>query len=328
MEIPRNLDFVLKWRGNGTTRRWALPVAGVLLIGAVVVLLVVTKASHEFPTSLNYSVERQIDNAKDWTVEHWRPTTISFRDAVLEVMVPIRDFLLWVPWWLFIGVVSLVAWRISGLNVALISAGGLFFIGITELWDLAMRTLAVVGTAAFISVAIAIPVGIVMAKSDLVEGVIRPILDLMQTMPTFVYLIPVILLLGVGMVPAMLATMVYATPPAMRLTNLGIRLVPPEVKEAARAFGTTPWQMLVKVELPLARPTIMAGVNQTIMMALAMVVIASLVGAPGLGIEILEGVQDLRTGQGLMAGLGIVVMAVIIDRISQGFAKGQHQSTQ
>ena len=324
MDIPVNLDIVTKLRGNAVVRRWSLPVAGVLLVGVVVGMLV-TEASHEFPSSLSYSVEREIDKAKDWTVEHFRPTTISFRDALLEVMVPVRNFLLWIPWWLFIAVVSLVAWRISGLTVALISTGGLLFIGVTELWDLAMKTLAVVGTATFISVAIAIPVGIVMAKNDLVAGVIRPILDLMQTMPTFVYLIPVILLLGVGMVPAMLATMVYATPPAMRLTNLGIRLVPPELKEPARAFGTTPWQMLIKVELPLARPTIMAGVNQTIMMALAMVVIASLVGAPGLGIEILAGVQDLRTGQGLMAGLGIVVLAVIIDRISQGFAKGQHQ---
>ena len=326
MEIPRNLDFVLKWGGNGTTRRWALPVAGVFLIGAVVAL-VVTEASHEFPSSLSYSVERQIDKATDWMVAHWRPTTISFRDVVLDVMLPIEDFLLWVPWWLFIGVVSLLAWRISGLNLALISAGGLLFLGVTEVWDEAMSTLAVVGTATVISVAIAIPVGIVMAKSDLVEGVIRPILDLMQTMPSFVYLIPAILFLGLGLVPAMLATMVYATPPAMRLTNLGIRLVPSELKEAARAFGTTPWQMLIKVELPLARPTIMAGINQTIMMALAMVVIASLVGSRGLGSDILAGVAQLETGRGLMAGLGIVMLAVVIDRISQSFAKGQHQDT-
>ena len=166
-----------------------------------------------------------------------------------------------------------------------------------------------------------------MAKNDLVAGVIRPILDLMQTMPSFVYLIPAILFLGLGMVPAMLATMVYATPPAMRLTNLGIRLVPPELKEAARAFGTTPWQMLIKVELPLARPTIMAGVNQTIMMALAMVVIASLVGSRGLGRDILAGIAQLETGRGLMAGLGIVVLAVIIDRISQGFAKAHQEAS-
>jgi len=324
MAITPNLDVVLKWSGNGVVRRWALPVVGVLLIGAVVGLLV-TQASHEFPSSLSYSVERQIDRATDWMVVHWRPTTISFRNVVLDVMLPIEDFLLWVPWWLFIGVVSLLAWRISGLNVALISAGGLLFIGITEVWDEAMSTLAVVGTATFISVAIAIPVGIVMAKNDLVAGVIRPILDLMQTMPSFVYLIPAILFLGLGMVPAMLATMVYATPPAMRLTNLGIRLVPPELKEAARAFGTTPWQMLIKVELPLARPTIMAGVNQTIMMALAMVVIASLVGSRGLGRDILAGIAQLETGRGVMAGLGIVMLAIVIDRISQGLAKGQHQ---
>ena len=324
MDIPRSMDDVLKLGGNGTVRRRALPVAGVLLIGVVVALLV-TEASHEFPSAVSYSVEQQIDKATDWMVAHWRPTTISFRDFVLDVMLPIEDFLLWVPWWLFIAVVSLLAWRISGVNLALISVGGLLFIGITEVWDEAMSTLAVVGTATVISVVIAIPVGIVMAKNDMVAGVIRPILDLMQTMPSFVYLIPAILFLGLGLVPAMLATMVYATPPAMRLTNLGIRLVPPELKEAARSFGTTPWQMLIKVELPLARPTIMAGVNQTIMMALAMVVIASLVGSRGLGKDILAGIAQLETGRGLMAGLGIVVLAIIIDRISQGFAKGQHQ---
>ncbi len=324
MDIPRSMDDVLKLGGNGTVRRRALPVAGVLLIGVVVALLV-TEASHEFPSAVSYSVDRQIDKATDWMVAHWRPTTISFRDFVLDVMLPIEDFLLWVPWWLFIAVVSLLAWRISGVNLALISVGGLLFIGITEVWDEAMSTLAVVGTATVISVVIAIPVGIVMAKNDMVAGVIRPILDLMQTMPSFVYLIPAILFLGLGLVPAMLATMVYATPPAMRLTNLGIRLVPPELKEAARSFGTTPWQMLIKVELPLARPTIMAGVNQTIMMALAMVVVASLVGSRGLGKDILAGIAQLETGRGLMAGLGIVVLAIIIDRISQGFAKGQHQ---
>ena len=326
MEIPLKLDVALKWGGNGTVRRWALPMAGVLLIGGVVALLV-TGGSQEFPSSLSYSVDKQIDKATDWMVAHWRPTTISFRDVVLDVMLPIEKFLLWIPWWLFIAVVSLLAWRINGLKLALLSAGGLLFLGVTEVWDEAMSTLAVVGTATFISVVIAIPVGIVMAKNDVVEGVIRPILDLMQTMPSFVYLIPAILFLGLGLVPAMLATMVYATPPAMRLTNLGIRLVPPELREAALAFGTTPWQMLIKVELPLARPTIMAGVNQTIMMALAMVVIASLVGSRGLGSDILAGVAQLETGRGLMAGLGIVMLAIIIDRISQSFAKGQHQGT-
>ena len=171
MDIPRNLD-ALKWRGNGTARRWALPVVGVLVIGAVAGLLM-TEASHEFPSSLSYTVERQIDKATDWMVVHWRPTTISFRDVVLDVMLPIEDFLLWVPWWLFIAVVSLVSWRVSGWNLALISLGGLLFVGVTEVWDEAMSTLAVVGTATFISVAIAIPVGIVMAKNDLVAAVIR-----------------------------------------------------------------------------------------------------------------------------------------------------------
>ena len=326
MDIPRRLDDALRLGSNDTIRKWRWPVI-IGGLGISVVVLVIFGVSHEFPSAVSYSVDRQIDKATDWMVAHWRPTTISFRDFVLDVMLPIERFLLWVPWWLFIGAVSLLAWRTSGLKLALISVGGLLFIGIIEVWDEAMSTLAVVGTAAFMSVVIAIPVGILMAKNDLVAGVIRPILDLMQTMPSFVYLIPAILFLGLGLVPAMLATMVYAMPPAMRLTNLGIRLVPPELKEAARSFGTTPWQMLIKVELPLARPTIMAGVNQTIMMALAMVVVASLVGSRGLGKDILAGIAQLETGRGIMAGLGIVVLAIIIDRISQGLAKGQHQET-
>jgi glycine betaine/proline transport system permease protein len=153
------------------------------------------------------------------------------------------------------------------------------------------------------------------------EGMIRPVLDLMQTMPSFVYLIPAIYFLGIGLVPAVMATMIYAVPPAIRLTNLGIRLVSPELIEAARAFGTTPMQLLLKIQLPLARPTIMAGVNQTIMMALAMVVVAALVGAGGLGAEVYAGIQQLEFGRGLNGGLAIVVLAVILDRVTQGMAK-------
>jgi glycine betaine/proline transport system permease protein len=181
--------------------------------------------------------------------------------------------------------------------------------------------MTVVGTATFLSMVLSIPIGIAMSKSDRIEAAMRPVLDMAQTMPSFVYLIPAIFFLGIGMVPAVFATIVYAVPPGIRLTNLGIRLVSPELKEAARAFGTTPWQMLVKVELPLARPTIMAGMNQTVMMALAMVVIATLVGAGGLGSDVYAGVQQLEFGRGLMGGIAIVVLAVIIDRISQGFAQ-------
>ena len=209
----------------------------------------------------------------------------------------------------------------NGHKIAVLSVVGLFILNIFNLWDGAMVTMAVVGTATFLSIVIAVPVGILAAKSDRVEKMVKPMLDMAQTMPSFVYLIPAIFFLGIGMVPAVFATIVYAVPPGIRLTNLGIRLVSPELKETARAFGTTPWQLLVKVELPLARPTIMAGINQTVMMALAMVVIAALVGAGGLGADVYAGVQQLEFGRGLMGGLGIVILAVIIDRISQGFVK-------
>ena len=263
----------------------------------------------------------RVDEAQRWMVSHWRGFFRSISAALLKVLGPIEDFLLWMPWWLLMGLVGLLAWRISGYKVAILTLVGLVLIGVAGIWDQAMRTLAVVGTATVMSVSVAIPMGIAMSKSNRFAGVMAPILDTMQTIPAYVYLIPAIYFLGLGKVPAVMATMVYAIPPAMRLTNLGIRLVSPDLKEAALAFGTTPWQMLLKVELPLARPTIMAGVNQTTMMALAMVVIASIVGAPGRGAAVLAGIFNLEFGKGLVAGLGIVILAVIIDRITQGFAK-------
>ena len=320
----------LVWRSMKALHSWIWRLTLGMVVAAGLGLAIVGAAG-EFPSisfhisSVNVRPEgfdHKIDDAVTWMVKHWRSFFREITAALLKVLVPLEGRLLQVPWWLFTGVVALLAWRVSGTRVAFITVASFLFLAVFGLWDTAMRTIAVVGTAAFISVAVAIPVGIAMSKNNLVESMMRPALDLMQVMPSFVYLIPAIYFLGLGKVPAMLATMVYAMPPAMRLTNLGIRLVSPQLKEAARAFGTTGWQMLFKVEIPLARPTIMAGVNQTIMMALAMVVIASLVGTQGLGSDILRGIAQLETGSGLMAGLGIVALAIIIDRISQGFAKG------
>ena len=266
-------------------------------------------------------LDNWLDDRVDWMVERWRPFFQSVRNGMNKILVPLERGLIALPWWLTIGCVALMAWKTSGTQIAVISVAGLAGIVIFDLWDDAMKTMAVVGTATGMSVAVAIPFGIVMAKSDRFQAAMRPMLDLMQVMPAFVYLIPVIFFLGIGKSPAVMATMVYAIPPAMRLTNLGIRLVSPELIEAARAFGTTPWQLLIKIQLPLARPTIMAGVNQTIMMALAMAVIAALVGAPGLGTAVFDGISQLELGKGLLAGLGIVILAIIIDRTSQGLAK-------
>ena len=260
------------------------------------------------------ALDNWIDARVDWMVREWRGHIQTVRNGLLKIMVPLEKGLRDMPWWLFIGSTVLIAWRVSGYRIALTAFGGLTFIGLFGLWDNAMRTMAVVGTATAMSVGIAIPVGIMMAKSDRLQGAMRPVLDLMQVMPAFVYLIPAIYFLGLGKVPAVMATMIYAVPPAMRLTNLGIRLVSPELIEAAKAFGTTPWQLLIKIQLPLARPTIMAGVNQTIMMSLAMVVVASMVGAKGLGADVLAGISQLEFGRGLLGGIGIVILAIIIDQ--------------
>ena len=204
-------------------------------------------------------------------------------DVIKEVLTWIEDALLWLPYPVLIAGVALLAWRMAGLGVAFFSGGSLLFIGFVGFWPSAMETLSLMLTAVAIATLIAIPIGIIAARSNFVDAALRPVLDAMQTMPSFVYLVPAIFFFGLGNVPAVFATIIYAVPPAIRLTNLGIRQVSPETLEAARAFGATPLQLLIKVQIPLALPTIMAGINQTTMMALAMVVVASLVGAGGLG---------------------------------------------
>jgi len=267
------------------------------------------------------SFDNRIDVAVLWLKLKYKEFFRTMVGNILKFMVPLKVGLQEMPMWVFMGMVYLIAWRVTDYKVAIGSVAGLLFIAIFDLWIGTMVTLTVVGGATFLSIIMAVPLGIFMSKSDRFASFMKPMLDMAQTMPSFVYLIPAIFFLGIGMVPAVFATIVYAVPPGIRLTNLGIRLVSAELKETARSFGTTPWQLLVKVELPLARPTIMAGINQTVMMALAMVVIATLVGAGGLGADVYAGVQQLEFGRGLMGGIAIVVLAVIIDRISQGFAK-------
>jgi glycine betaine/proline transport system permease protein len=189
------------------------------------------------------------------------------------------------------------------------------------LWDAGMQTLALMIMAAGLSVLIGIPLGVLMARINWLRSGMLPVLDVMQTMPSFVYLIPVVMLFGLGKIPAIIATVIYAVPPLIRLTDLGIRLVDREVLEASRAFGANPRQQLFGVQLPLALPNIMAGINQTTMMALSMVVIASMIGARGLGYEVLLGINRLEVGRGLLAGLGIVVLAVLFDRITQSYGQ-------
>jgi glycine betaine/proline transport system permease protein len=211
----------------------------------------------------------------------------------------------------------------KNLKLAVGTFAGFLLIENLELWELSMETLSLVISSTFLALVIGIPLGILTAKSDLLFHILKPLLDLMQTMPSFVYLIPALIFFGLGNVPGMIATLVFAMPPAIRLTNLGIRQVPLELKEVADAFGSTPLQKLFKVELPVALPTIMAGVNQCIMLSLSMVVISAMIGARGLGYQVLFGIQRVDIGMGFEAGLGIVIIAVILDRITQNLSQGK-----
>ena len=277
----------------------------------------------DFPEQwvIGWEVIKWIDGLVDWVVITWEPFFIVVRTIVLGILVPFRNFLEWLPWWLVIVATGLISWRMVNIWFGVIAALFLVFMSFMGLIELAMVTLAITLTATLLCVVLGIPIGIAAAKSDHFERILRPILDGMQTLPSFVYLIPALMLFGLGMTPAVMATMIYAIAPIIRLTNLGIRQVEPSVVEAGKAFGTTPWQLLRKVQVPLALPTILAGLNQTVMMALAMVVIASMIGAKGLGAEVLNGIARIEPGRGFIAGISIVFMAIILDRISQAFAR-------
>jgi glycine betaine/proline transport system permease protein len=230
------------------------------------------------------------------------------------------------PAWIMIAVIILLSfWRL-GWRYALVFLVTLLLLVGMDMWDATMSTLALVLASTVASLIVSIPMGIWMAKSDTVEGIVRPILDFMQTMPPFVYLIPAAMFFGLGKVPGAVATITFCAPPAVRLTNLGIRQVPKELREAGMAFGCTGMQMLRKVEIPIAMPSIMAGVNQNIMMALSMVVIASMIGAGGLGNVVLSGIQRMDIGLGFEGGLGVVILAIILDRLTQSFGQGQGPS--
>lgn len=223
-----------------------------------------------------------------------------------------------VPWWLLVILLGLIAWRGAGRSAALFTVLGLVFLQGLGVWDGMVRTLSLVVTAMLFSVVIGTPLGIWAARSNAIHAALRPVLDFMQTMPSFVYLIPAIMFFGLGPVPALIAIVIFAMPPLVRLTDLGLRQVSPDLIEAARAFGSTPNQILTKIQVPLALPTIMAGINQAIMLALSMSVIASMIGAGGLGSDVLYGISRVEVGRGFVGGTSIVVVAIILDRITQG----------
>ncbi len=246
----------------------------------------------------------------------------TFFEPLLYFMVWLENLLIVTPWPIIILIMAGLAWIGARSWPAVVGTVASFFvIGYFGMWEDTMATLAIISVATLVCIVIGIPLGIWMARSDRVQTLITPVLDVMQTIPSFVYLIPVVMLLGIGKVPGLLAVCIYAVPPIVRLTNLGIRLVDKEVLEAADAFGANYRQKLFDVQVPLALPNIFAGVNQTIMMSLAMVVIASMIGVKGLGVPVLRAISNQYLALGLMNGLAIVALAIIFDRISQNFGK-------
>ncbi|WP_224703057.1 ABC transporter permease [Devosia aquimaris] len=267
-------------------------------------------------------LRRAVDDSLNWVVRNWGGAFEAAAHPLLMLLKSIENLLIATPWWLIIAILVGIAW-LSTRNWKLpaVVFVALLFLGVMDLWNDAMTTMALMIAATLTAIVISIPVGVWMSRSLNVRKAITPILDLMQTLPSFVYLIPTVMIFGPGKIPALIATIVYASPPLVRLTDLGLRSVDPAVMEASRAFGTNPRQRLLGVQIPLALPTILAGVNQTTMMALSMVVIASMIGAGGLGYQVLQGIGRLEVSRGLFAGLGIVALAIIFDRVTQSFGK-------
>jgi glycine betaine/proline transport system permease protein len=261
---------------------------------------------------------------REWIVPNFRPFFRALQAPVTFVLNWLDIFLNMVPMLAFSAVLAFVAWRLVGRGLAIFTIVALVFIDLIGLWPETMTTLSMIITSVLFCVVLGIPLGIVSARSDRVLAVLRPVLDIMQTIPSFVYLVPIVMLFGVGMAPGIIATIIFALPPIVRLTDLGIRGVRSDLIEAAEAFGSTRWQMLVEIQLPLALRTIMAGLNQTLMLALSMVVITSMIGAGGLGLTVYTGLGRLDVGGATAGGLGIVLLAIILDRITQalGEAKG------
>jgi glycine betaine/proline transport system permease protein len=261
--------------------------------------------------------------------ESFRGFTRAHGDTFDSLFSPLQHFLLsserfmtQTPWPIILLLVMAIGWLASrSLKVAASCALVLLAIGFFDMWEDTMRTLAMIFVATVVAIAVGLPIGVLMSRSDRTQRCVNPLLDVMQTMPSFVYLIPVVMLLGIGRVPGLIAVVIYALPPMIRLTNLGIRLVDRDIIEAADAFGSSVWQRLAKVQLPLALPTIMAGVNQTIMMALAMVVVSSMIGVQGLGQPVLKAIANQYFTLGLFNGLAIVGIAIIFDRVSQSYGK-------
>jgi glycine betaine/proline transport system permease protein len=276
---------------------------------------------HTLFNNYHIPLDTWIQAAVNWMILHLRPFFLAIRWPVARVLDGFETFLQGLPVWVFLLALIVVAWRIGSKRIALGAGSSFLLIGFLGLWNVAMTTVAMVATSVLFCVVVGIPLGIAAANSEPVSRMMRPILDAMQTTPTFVYLVPIVMLFGIGNVPAVLATIIVSLPPMIRLTNLGIRQVQAELVEAGYAFGCTRRQVLVEIQIPLAMPTIMAGLNQSLMLSLSMVVVAALIGAGGLGLSVYEGINRLDVGLAGIAGLAIVLVAISFDRMTQAVAE-------
>ncbi|HZJ83833.1 MAG TPA: glycine betaine ABC transporter substrate-binding protein [Clostridia bacterium] len=271
----------------------------------------------KFPQFFNIKLGYYVEKSVDWLTHNWRGFFEALTSGVNAIVSGVQKLLVVTPWFVFLAIVFVLGWLTKDWKAGLVYVAMLFIIGLLGLWNEMMYTLAIVLTSVIISITIGIPIGIYAAHSPRLEGIINPLLDGMQTMPSFVYLIPSMIFFGLGTVPAVFATIIYSVPPCIRLTSLAIKEVPEEMTEAAHSFGSSFWQILTKVELPHALPTIMTGVNQTTMMAMSMVVISSMIGAKGLGENVLIAINRSDIALGFNSGISIVFLAIIIDRITQ-----------
>ena len=277
---------------------------------------------NKFPELINIPLAEGVDNLMDWLLTYLDGFFDVVGFIILKVVMAFEDVFLFIPWFVIVILVGLAGWKlIRSLRTGILFMILMMIIGFFGYWDLAMQTLALVISSVVFALLIGLPLGVLMARNNRAEKILKPILDAMQTMPSFVYLIPALMFFGMGKVPSMFATIIYAVPPVIRLTNVGIRTVDVEAVEAAKAFGATSRQILFDVQLPLAKPSIMVGINQTTMMALSMVVIGSMIGAKGLGMEVLLAIGRIEVGRGFEAGISIVFLAIIIDRITFSFSE-------
>jgi glycine betaine/proline transport system permease protein len=328
------LRTFIRWRSHRhipTGTSWKTGLAGLGLLTIIYPLTAyrfsapqVVEFIAKFPTTrfIKLKTAGAIDNMVDWMVIHLE----TFFDSITLGIRAVLNFLdllfVGTPWPVTFLLIMLLAWRMAGPIVSMLSGLALLYVGLFGFWEKAMSTFSLVGAAMCLCIVLGAPLGIWCAKNRRLYTILRPILDMMQTIPSFVYLIPAVAFFSIGKPPGILATIVFAMPPLIRLTALGIMQVPHSVREAAIAFGASPRQLLFKVEIPLAIPSIMTGINQSIMMSLSMVVVAALIGAGGLGYDVLFALQHVEAGNGILAGLAIAILAMVLDRIVQGSQKG------